>query len=145
MEHFKKYLIWYIIGLAILIWAIWYFGFRKKQLTTTVSVKQLPDSKTEIKIDKKGEQKTILIQEKKKVKWNFVSINQISGSKKQLLGGTIPHEFKAGETISLHIQQTFDYVYDVSGKIVSISDSRQSMIVEFTGKVTDKAFGQAEV
>lgn len=144
MEHFKKYLIWYIIGLAILIWAIWYFGFKKKKLANTNTVKKLssPSDFKENETQAKIEAPQV---EKKKVKWNFISINPISHTKKQLLGATIPSEFKAGKTISLHIQQTFDYIYDVSGKIVSISDSRQSMIIEFTGKVTDKAFGTAEV
>lgn len=140
MEHFKKYWYLYLIGLLILIWAIWYFGFKQKKLDNK-PLKQIaaPSSKeTQNKIESPKEVK-------KKVKWNFVSINPISNTKKQLLGVTIPVEFQAGKTISLHIQQTFDYVYDVSGKIVSISDSRQSMIIEFTGKVTDKAFGTAEV
>lgn len=57
----------------------------------------------------------------------------------------IPLQFKAGRNIKLKIQQTPDYTYDITGKIIEIDPNRDSMLTEFIGKVTSKASGEVEL
>lgn len=145
MEHFKKYWLLYLFLLAILIWAIYYFGFRKKS-DKAVS-KLLSEPQKEI-----GEIETKQEEKKEKARWYFSTvITTASVNQKRLAVNinagekSIPHQFEAGKRIKLRIHQTADYTYDVPGKIISIDSNRDSMLVTFSGKVTDKAFGEIEL
>lgn len=87
-----------------------------------------------------------------KQKWSFKTVIETPNNKQKRLAvdlnsgdQKVPDEFKAGQNIKLHIHQTPDFVYDISGKIISIDSNRDSMLVEFVGKTTDKAYGDVEI
>lgn len=85
-----------------------------------------------------------------KQKWAFKTIAFTTKENQKMLSvkpgdKTIPDQFKQGKTIKLKIHQTPEYTYDISAKIIDINPSRESMLVEFPGKVSNKAFGEAEI
>ncbi len=109
----------------------------------------------------KGFTVDVVIEEKSKIqvskkptkqKWSFKTVIETENNKQKRLAvditsgdSPVPDQFKIGQNVKLHIQQTPDFTYDISGKIISIDSNRDSMLVEFVGKTTDKAYGDVEI